>query len=69
MESRVITSIRIHIRSLEEVDTDCRRLVAVSPVLTGTIDIGTVVAVTQTTTNIATHIVIVCITQIGVSPL
>ena len=69
IEFGVITTIGIHIRSLEEVNTDGRRLVTVSPALTGTIDIGTIVAVTQTTGNITTYIVIVSITQIGVNPL
>ncbi len=69
VEFRVVATIGIHIWALEEVDTHGRRLVAVSPLLTGTIDVGTVVAVTETTAHIATHIVIVSITQIGVNPL
>ena len=37
--------------------------------LTGTINIGTVVAVAKTTLDIATHKVVKGITQIGVNPL
>ena len=69
IEFRVVSSIGVHVRALEEVNADGRRLVAVSLNLTGTINIGTVVAVAETTRHIATHIVILGISQIGVNPL
>ena len=54
---------------MEEVHTYRRRLGTVVLYQTLTIDISTIVAVTQTTGDIATYIVIIIITQIRIDPL
>ena len=46
---RVVDTIRIEVRALEEVDTDRWRVGTVSLCLTVTVDSGTVVTVTKTT--------------------
>ncbi len=65
---RVVDTIGIHVRTLEEVDTQRRRLSAVGFRFTTTIDVGTVVTITETTTDIATYIVVIAITEVNVSP-
>ena len=64
----VVFAIGIHVGALEEVDTDCRGDAGVATG-TGAIAFIAVVAVAETTTDIAADEVVMCVTQIGVHPL
>ena len=64
----VVLTIGIHVGALEEVDTDSGGDTGESAG-SGAVDILTVVAVAQTTFHVATDVVIVAVTQIGVDPL
>ena len=64
----VVDSIGIHIRALEEVDTNRGRLATVGFRFTTTINGFTIVTVTETTSHVATYIVVVTITEVNVGP-
>ena len=69
VEFGIITLVRVHIRTLEEVNTDCRRMSSVSLDLTGSVNGFSVVTITKSASYVATHIVILCITKVRVNPL
>ena len=64
----IVDSIGIHVRALEEVDTDRRRLGTIGFRFTTTINIGTIVTIAETTSDIAAHIVVLGIAEVDVSP-
>ena len=64
----IVLAIGIHVRALEEVDTDCRRNAGVRTG-TGAVNLVTVVAIAQTTLDIASDIVIKSVTKVSVNPL
>ena len=64
----VILTIGIHVRTLEEVDTYCRRNTGIGTG-TGTVGEVTIVAIAKTTFHVATHKVIKSVTQVGINPL
>ena len=64
----VIDVICIHVRTLEEVDTHRRRLVTIGFRFTATIDLFTVIAVAETTFDVAAHVVVLGETEVHVSP-
>ena len=65
---RIVNSIGVHVRALEEVDTNRRRLATVGFGFTATVDGLTVVTVAETTTDIATYIVVPAIAEVNVGP-
>ena len=65
---RIVDSIGIHVRTLEEVDTNRRRLGTIGFGFTATVNGGTIVTITKTTTNVATYKVVPSITQVEVCP-
>ena len=64
----VVDSIRIHVRTLEEVDTDRRRLCTISLRFTATVDGGAVVTITETASNVATYIVVPAVAEVNIGP-
>ena len=64
----IVLAIGIHVGALEEVNTDCRGNTGITTG-TGAVAAISIVAVTETTTNVATHKVVKGISQVGINPL
>ena len=68
-KGRIIITIRIHIGTLEKVDTDGGRLVAIGFYLARAINRETIITISQTTLHITANIVVPGVTQVGIYPL
>ena len=69
LEGGVVVSVRIQVWALEEVHTDGWRIGTVVGLQTCTVNVGSVVAITQTSLHIAAHVVVLLVAEVGVHPL